>query len=216
MAEPERSDRRGERGQRALAGLGALVAVALVVFIWGGYGAGWAWTGLSSDVTLWDWLEALALPVTVALVPLVLQRRRRLHRPHKVAGALLAAGFGLLVLLGYLVPWDWTGFRGNTLWDWWQLALLPLVVATVALWPRPEEWTGLHFSIVGAVLATAAVISVAGYLVPWAWTGVQGNTAWDWIKLLLLPVLLPTLVLPRLIRAADEWTAGESARVRAR
>ena len=47
----------------------------------------------------------------------------------------------------------------------------------------------------------------AGYLVPWAWTGFTGNTAWDWIKLLLLPVLLPTVVLPRLLDAAEEWVA---------
>jgi hypothetical protein len=117
----------------------------------------------------------------------------------------LGAGFVLLVVLGYLVPWDWTGFRGNTLWDWWELALLPVVVATVTLWPRPERLTARHYSTIAVAVAGAAFISVAGYLVPWAWTGVEGNTAWDWIKLLLLPVLLPTMVLPRLLTAADEW-----------
>jgi hypothetical protein len=206
-------DHRGARRHPAEVMLVATAVVAVAVFVWGGYGAGWAWTGLSAQVTLWDWLEALALPVTVAFVPLILRRRRRLHRPHKVARALATSGFGVLVLLGYLVPWDWTGFRGNTLWDWWELALLPLVVATMTLWPRPEEWTPLHSWTAVALVAAGAVISVAGYVVPWAWTGVQGNTAWDWIKLLLLPVLLPTLVLPRLTRAADEWTAGRPAPV---
>jgi hypothetical protein len=52
---------------------------------------------------------------------------------------------------------------------------------------------------------------LCGYLVPWAWTGFTGNTAWDWIKLLLLPLLLPTVVLPRLLDAAEEWIASASA-----
>lgn len=51
--------------------------------------------------------------------------------------------------------------------------------------------------IIAAVAAMALVL--AGYLVPWPWTGFTGNTAWDWIKLLLLPVLIPTVVLPRLL-----------------
>jgi hypothetical protein len=201
--------------RRALLGLATLGLVALAVFVWGGYVEGWAWTGLSSDVTLWDWLEALALPVTVGMVPLLLRHRRRLHRPHKLAAALVGTGFGLLVLLGYLVPWDWTGFRGNTLWDWWSLALLPVVVATVTLWPRPERLTTRHYSLATAGVVVAVTITVAGYLVPWAWTGVEGNTAWDWFKLLLLPVLLPTLVLPRLVRATEEWMARPPSRSRA-
>jgi hypothetical protein len=60
-------------------------------------------------------------------------------------------------------------------------------------------------------LAAALVIVVAGYTVPLGWTGFVGNTAWDWIRLLLLPVLLPTVVLPRLVSAADDWMAERSA-----
>jgi hypothetical protein len=30
-----------------------------------------------------------------------------------------------VVILGYAVPWGWTGFRGNTLWDWFNLVFLP-------------------------------------------------------------------------------------------
>jgi hypothetical protein len=200
------------QGAGGRAGLFGAVALALLAgFVWGGYGAGWAWTGLSSEVTLWDWLEALALPVTIGMVPLLLQHRRRLHRPHKVAASVVSAGFGLLVLLGYVVPWDWTGFRGNTLWDWWELALLPAVVATLTLWRRPGRLTARHYSIASIIFAVVVFVTVAGYLVPWDWTGVEGNTAWDWIKLLLLPVLLPTLVLPRLVRAAHEWMVRQPA-----
>jgi hypothetical protein len=108
------------------------------------------------------------------------------------------------------VPWAWTGFTGNTLWDWLNLALLPLVVATSAVWPVPERWTARHASMAAAGLGAAMLIVVAGYTVPLTWTGFVGNTAWDWIRLLLLPVLLPTLVLPRLVGAADEWISERS------
>ena len=56
----------------------------------------------------------------------------------------------------------------------------------------------------------ALALVLAGYLVPWAWTGFTGNTAWDWIKLLLLPLLLPTVVLPRVHDLTEEWIAPRS------
>ena len=63
-------------------------AVALGVFailVVGGYAFGWKWTGLSGSVTLWDWLEVLALPVAIATAPLLLHHRRGLTRRHRVA-----------------------------------------------------------------------------------------------------------------------------------
>jgi hypothetical protein len=38
---------------------------------------------------------------------------------------------------------------------------------------------------------------------------VRRNTAWDWLKLLLLPLLVPTLVLPRLVESTEAWMTGE-------
>ncbi|HET7071671.1 MAG TPA: hypothetical protein VFI40_12655, partial [Nocardioides sp.] len=112
-----------------------------------------------------------------------------------------------LVVAGYLVPWAWTGFTGNTLWDWLSLALLPLVIATSTLWRPPPRWTARHGAALVVGAAVALVLVLCGYLVPWAWTGFTGNTVWDWIKLLLLPLLLPTIVLPRLLDAAENWMA---------
>jgi hypothetical protein len=190
----------------------AAVAVLLVLFLCAGYGEGWAWTGLSQRVTLWDWLEGLALPVTVGLVPLLLRHRARLGRSHWTAGSVVLLVFVALVLAGYLVPWNWTGFTGNTLWDWLSLALLPLVIATSTLWRPPPRWAARHTALTAIGLAVAAGVVLAGYLVPWAWTGFTGNTAWDWIKLLLLPLLLPTVVLPRLLDAAETWVAPRDRR----
>ncbi|HET6938879.1 MAG TPA: hypothetical protein VFI19_09750, partial [Nocardioides sp.] len=62
--------------------IASFLAVVVAVLVWGGYVEGWAWTGLSGDVALWDWLEALALPVAVGLLPLVLTHRGRLTRTH--------------------------------------------------------------------------------------------------------------------------------------
>jgi hypothetical protein len=189
----------------------AIAAVLVALYLWAGYVEGWAWTGLSRRVTLWDWLEGLALPVTVGLVPLLLRHREHLGPRHHAVGATGLAVFAGLVLAGYLVPWAWTGFTGNTLWDWLSLALLPLVIATSTLWRPPPRWTARHGTLLVVGGLVALVLVLCGYLVPWAWTGFTGNTAWDWIKLLLLPLLLPTVVLPRLLDAAEEWIASASA-----
>src|SRR3954447_19828200 len=107
-------------------------AAVIAVLVLGGYVFGWRWTGLSRSVTLWDWLQVLALPVAVGAAPVLLLRRGRLTRRH-----LRVMGVGLLifvafVLAAYLVPMGWTGFAGNTLWDWLELVLLPLVLATAS------------------------------------------------------------------------------------
>lgn len=183
----------------------ALATVLVLIYLWAGYDEGWAWTGLSRQVTLWDWLEGLALPITVGLVPLMLRHREHLGPPHRAAGAGVLVAFTGLVLAGYLVPWAWTGFTGNTLWDWLSLALLPLVIATSTLWRQPPRWTARHTLLTSVGVTCFGAVVVAGYLVPWAWTGFTGNTAWDWIKLLLLPLLLPTIVMPRLLAAAEDW-----------
>jgi hypothetical protein len=189
-----------------------LALACLAVLAWGGYAAHWTWTGLSTQVKLWDWFEALALPVTVALTPLLLLHREHLHRRHKALGVVALCAFTGLVLAGYLVPWEWTGFTGNTLWDWLSLALLPLVIATSTLWRRPERLTpgAVLVLCIGAVVVVGLV--VAGYLVPWTWTGFTGNTAWDWLQLLLLPVLLPVVVLPSLLVRGEAWLTGQGPR----
>jgi hypothetical protein len=174
------------------------LVVAAAAFLWGGYGAGWSWTGLSKDVALWDWFEALALPLTVGLLPLVLLQRRRLSSRLRLVLLVGLAAFAGLVLAGYLVPLGWTGFTGNTLWDWLELALLPVVLGTAAVWPAPGDLRASHWAVIGVGVAAFVVVVLCGYLVPWPWTGFSDNKAWDWLKLLLLPVLVPTVLLPAL------------------
>lgn len=184
---------------------GVTAAVVFALLIVGGYALHWKWTGLSGSVTLWDWLEVLALPVAIATAPLLLRHRRALTPRHRAVLITALLAFAALVLAGYLVPWRWTGFRGNTLWDWLQLVLLPLVVAlTSSLWN--SEWRpGRRHVTVSTVAGIAfALIVFAGYVVPMTWTGFSGNTLWDWVKLLLLPVVVPTVLVPVLARQMNE------------
>jgi hypothetical protein len=194
-------------------------AALLALLIVGGYGFGWRWTGLSDAVTLWDWMEVLALPVALAGVPLLLRHRQQLSRHHHAGLLLILLGFGALVLAGYLVPLSWTGFSDNTLWDWLELLLLPLVVATASLWAEPvaaDEPAATDPRRRRRYLAVAVLGGLAfgllvlfGYLVPWSWTGFSDNTAWDWVKLLLLPILVPLVLLPIVTEALADRLAPE-------
>jgi hypothetical protein len=201
---PFTTSRRHSSGQRSrrdlLIAIAALVLVALLaIYLWGGYELGWKWTGLSGSVTLWDWLEVIALPVSVALAPLLIRHRQFLTNRHRTAIGVALIGFVVLVSLGYLVPLPWTGFTGNTLWDWLELTLLPVVVATASLWAGRDGVHRTHPYVSTAVATGFVALVLCGYLIPWAWTGFRGNTAWDWIKLLLLPILVPTLLLPAVL-----------------
>jgi hypothetical protein len=111
----------------------AALAIAFVVLLAGGYELGWTWTGFDGR-TLWDWLELLVLPVTVTAFPIWLALRRRMHPQVRRLGTALLVAFGVLVTAGYGFDWQWTGFPGNTLWDWLHLMLVPFVLPVVLAW----------------------------------------------------------------------------------
>ncbi len=182
-------------------------AAAVVVVLWGGYGHHWSWTGINGRVaTLWDWLHLLLLPVVLGVLPIWLSRRNQLTRRHKAVGFAVATAFGVLVLAGYTVPWTWTGFEGNRLWNWLELIALPLAVAlTPILHELRANWSRRDSLLALASAAALVAFVLGGYLWNWGWTGFQGNTLWDWLHLVLLPLLLPTVVVPALIPMA---TAG--------
>lgn len=185
---------------------GALAAgLALVaVVLWGGYGHHWPWTGINGrTATLWDWLHLLLLPIAFGLLPLLLSREWRLRPEHRIIGGAAIAALVVLVVAGYVIPWGWTGFEGNKLWDWLELLALPLAVALTPILPGLRlDWDKRHSVVALACLAVFAAIVVGGYVGNWAWTGFHGNTLWDWLHLLLLPLLLPTVIVPALLPAA--------------
>ncbi len=116
----------------------------------------------------------------------------------------------------YLIPLNWTGFHGQTLWDWLHLLLLPAALAsTRALTRRNGRPTSVLRSlrphqkgIIAALTAGWVVTVIGGYALRWAWTGYSGNTLWDWLQLLLVPLVFPTLLYPTLLR----WITGNAAK----
>jgi hypothetical protein len=204
------------RTTAALVGL-----VALVVVIIGGYALHWKWTGLNGHTaTLWDWLNLILLPAAFIGIPIWLSAWRGMRPRHVAAGTVAFAVFAGLVLLGYLVPLPWTGFTGNTLWDWLQLVLLPAAIATWPVWVEkrarlPRRWVALAW----VLLVALAFAIVGGYAFDWAWTGFPGKTLWDWLHLVVLPFVsvafLPTIVglasRGLLAEAEAETAHGDSA-----
>lgn len=176
------------------------LAVAMV----GGYAAGWAWTGVSSNDQVWDWLELLLLPAAFAMVPLWLRYGDAMERRRKslLAGGVVA--FGLLVVAGYAAPLLWTGFPGQTLWNWLTLIVLPVSLTTIQTWPTTNRRVrAVHLVAAASFALGLAVTAVGGYAAGWQWTGYQGNTLGDWLHLLLAPLVIDTLVVPVLIRLAS-------------
>ena len=180
------------------------VILAAAVLLWGGYTGHWSWTGLSDNDTLWDWLKLLVLPLSLAALPLWLQSHHRMSATRRGTLAGVAVAFGTFVLLGYALHWAWTGFAGNTLWDWLELLLLPVVIATVKFWTAERTMETRHWIRVPAIIAGFVIFAASAYLLPINWSGFVGNTLWDWIKLLFIPILMPLVLVP----AVTEWING--------
>jgi Mn2+/Fe2+ NRAMP family transporter len=50
------------------------------------------------------------------------------------------------------------------------------------------------------VLAAGWIVTViGGYALRWTWTGDYRNTLWDWLQMLLGPLVFPTILLPLLL-----------------
>jgi hypothetical protein len=176
------------------------ITVAAAVAIVGGYVWRWSWTGFNGNGQLWDWMHLLLLPVAFGTFPLWLK-----FSPYMSPGRRRALGTSALVfvafaMLAYLAPLGWTGFRGQTLWDWMTLAILPLTLVSVRAWPEsPREMRPGHVAFAGLAAVALIVTIVGGYSGNWTWTGFAGNTLWDWLSLALAPVAVTTFVVPVLV-----------------
>jgi hypothetical protein len=121
------------------------IVVALLLVAVGGYVLHWAWTGYltpppgKAPRTLWDWLTLALQPLVLLSIPVVLElvdRRRVRWRLPVAAGALVLA---VLIIGGYRLGWTWTGFSGNTLWDWLGLFLVPFALPLVFVFLAAER-----------------------------------------------------------------------------
>ncbi len=212
VAEPDTAMRRFTRSKGIRKDAAYALAVAMLVALWGGYARGWDWTGFRANGQLWDWLHLLLLPVVIGTIPLWIRHRDYIGRIRRITHAVVIVAWTGFVIAGYLVPLNWTGFRGQTLWDWFELLLLPaaLAAATGMRVPLPKALRSLRPYQKGimAALAVGWIMTViGGYALRWTWTGYAGNTLWDWLQLLLLPLVFPTILLPALLK----WVSGNAA-----
>ena len=199
----------------------SVVAVAALVALWGGYVQGWKWTGFQTpNDQLWDWLKLLLLPVALGTIPLWIQDRDYISRPRRVAYGVAIVAWTGLVIAGYLIPLKWTGFQDQKLWAWLDLILLPVALTTtMALTssrvrsPKARSLRPYQKGLIAALAVGWIVTVIGGYLLHWRWTGYAGDGTyvgkdlWDWLILLLAPLVVPTILLPALLK----WVSGNAA-----
>ena len=209
---PEESDRDVLRA----AVIGAIALAAVVVII-GGYALNWAWTGFTDNNQLWDWMRLLLLPVAFGTFGLWLRYSEYVSPARRRAMGIAVVAFAVLVIVGYTDPLTWTGFRGQTLWDWLTLILLPITLVTIKAWPESGRDVRRWHVVVVVVVVTGFIVTIiGGYAANWKWTGYRGNTLWDWLLLVLAPLAVGTMLAPTLTKLltghADELAAEEEAR----
>jgi hypothetical protein len=189
-----------------------VAAAALAVTLWGGYTRGWRWTGFQGNDQLWNWLTLLLLPVALGAIPLWIQDKDYIGKGRRVICTAAIAAWTGLVIAGYLIPLNWTGFRGQTLWAWLNLLVLPAAVTIMMALAgvrarRPQARPRPYQKAIIAVLAAGWIVTlIGGYALQWQWTGYAGNTGWGWLGI-FLPLLFPTLLLPPLLK----WVSGNAA-----
>jgi uncharacterized membrane protein len=175
-----------------------------------GYVFKWQWTGFSKDDQLWDMLHILVLPVVLATLPLWYRTRDRWRVEWRLVLGAVVAAFAVIIVGGYALDWTWTGFQGNTFWDWLELLALPVVVAFLPLWfETHRRLEGRWRAALSLVLTAFVIIVVGGYRLDWTWTGFAGNTVRDWLQLLVVPFLLPATL--AWFAARREASADEAA-----
>ena len=189
-----------------------LVVAGLVALV-GGYAGPWKWTGFEANGQVWDWLDLLLLPVVLGTIPLWIQDREYIGQGWRIIYGAFIVAFAGFVIAGYLVPISWTGFASQKLWNWIDLLVLPAALAiTAALTGRGIRYQGrllrpYERGLVIALVAGWIITVIGGYALRWTWTGYHGNTLWDWLQMLLVPLVFPTILLPFLLK----WISGNAA-----
>ena len=106
---------------------GAVLAFA--GFVLAGYLVPLTWTGFRGH-TLWNWLTLIVLPVTITTATVWPKTGRTFRPVYRDAAAVLGVAWIVTLIGGYAASWAWTGYPGNTLWDWVELVLAPIAIST--------------------------------------------------------------------------------------
>lgn len=89
-----------------------------------------AYAGTASEIGSGSTLAGRGQRVSVTRVVL------RAYRQHPAWMLLLTVVIAAILVLaygGYFMGWDWTGFKGNTFWDWLSLLITPVTIATISV-----------------------------------------------------------------------------------
>ena len=81
------------------------------------------------------------LPAVLVVLPILLTDARHDRRWH-IGFTMLAVVFAGCAVGGYLLDWAWTGFEGNTFWDWLHLFLVPFVLPAALIWLTLDTRSG--------------------------------------------------------------------------
>lgn len=107
----------------------AVAVLAFGLFVLAGYLVPLSWTGFPGR-TLWNWLTLIVLPITITTATVWPKTGRRFLPAYRAAVGALGAAWIVTVIGGYTAGWSWTGYPGNTLWEWVQLLLAPIAIST--------------------------------------------------------------------------------------
>ncbi len=131
-------------------------------------------------------------------------KQYRIFKLHPWTTLLVAVtlGFVILIAAGYVFNWSWTGFSGDKLWDWLELLVLPGVLTSLSIWfavdqrlagnkKEQRRWGALWIILITVALLALIVLIIGGYAFNWDWTGFSDNKLSDWLRLLLVPFVLP-------------------------
>lgn len=62
-----------------------------------------------------------------------LARAYKKHPAWMFTVTIVTAGIIVLAIGGYFMGWTWTGFEGNTFWDWLSLLITPVTLGVVSI-----------------------------------------------------------------------------------
>src|ERR1700676_143578 len=96
----------------------------------------------------------------------------QLYEINLLTGILIVAAFlAVTAAGGYGFFWLWTGYPGNTLWDWLKLLLIPVALTAATLYFSSDRNWRTEWKTAFALAAVFLLVTaVGGYVFNWNWT----------------------------------------------